>query len=636
MRRAYANVVLLEASHMTTDTALSAAEITDYFSTAPIKIRGNLKLRIPQVGAYHRVMEHFKISTEPAICVMPVGSGKSGTIGLLPYRMARGRVLVIAPNVEIKEGLLRSLSFDSRQECFFIDKDILTTNDCPEVAELKTGASVHDADAAHIVVTNIQQLSTPRWADSFPQDYFEMILVDEGHHAAAESWGNAFARFPQAKVVHLTGTPFRADGQDIPGVEVYRFKIVEAIINNYLKRPRFVEAEVEQITFSHEGEKQTFTLEQIHQNKDETWFSKGCALANECNKTIVDQSIELLETKRKSWGGHKIIASACNIGHAEKIVALYNARKVPATWVHSNMSPEQIKANKDAFHRGDFSVMVQVDMLGEGYDHPPISIAAVFRPYRSLNAFIQFIGRGLRWIPGLSPDDNLCHIVTHPGLNLTRMWEGFKSIDKADQELVRYIVGETTEEPKILQQADEIRQREPAAYMIVEDEVVKAFTDVPFLDQIEEAAIDQFMLEASDLGFDLEKLGLNRDKLLTALKEQKQFQHPANQIRVRKQEERELLNKQLNLDVRKAGALILQRLGMRFDGDDLVEHFPEEDENGNIAIVMRLVNRAVNGSVDQLRKTRKDWASAQYTAAMQNLGTQAEIVLQEITKRISG
>lgn len=621
---------------MTTETALSSQEITEYFGTAPIKVRGNLKLRIPQVGAYYRVIEHFKVSTQPAICVMPVGSGKSGTIGLLPFRLAKGRVLVIAPNLEIRDGLLRSLSFDSRQDCFYIDKNLLTTNDCPEIAELKTNASVHDADAAHIVIANIQQLSTPKWADSFPADYFDMILVDEGHHAAAESWGNAFARFPSAKVIHLTGTPFRADGQEIPGIEVYRFKIIEAIINNYLKRPRFVEANVEQITFTHNGEKQTFTLEQILSNRDETWFSKGCALADECNKTIVDQSIELLETKRKSWPGHKIIASACSISHAEKIVALYNARKVPATWVHSNMSAEEIKANKDAFHRGDFSVMVQIDMLGEGYDHPPISIAAVFRPYRSLNAFIQFIGRALRWVPGLAVDDNTCHIVTHPGLNLTRMWEGFKTIDKADQDLVRYIVGETQEEPSILKEADEIRQRQPGAYMVVEDEVVKAFTDMPFLDQIEEAAIDQFMTEATDLGFDLEKLGLNRDKLMTALKDQKQLQHPANQVRVRKQEERELLHKQLTIDVRKAGALILQRLGMRFDGDELVEHFPEEDENTSIAIVMRLVNRAVNASVDKEHKTRKEWSTAHYTAAMKNLGEQAEQVLQHVTTRING
>lgn len=152
----------------TADTALSAKEITEYFGSAQIKLRGNLKLRIPQVGAYYRVLEHFKISTEPAICVMPVGSGKSGTIGLLPFRQARGRVLVIAPNLEIRDGLLRSLSFDSRHECFYIDKDLLTTNDCPEIAELKTNASVHDADAAHIVIANIQQLSTPKWADSFP------------------------------------------------------------------------------------------------------------------------------------------------------------------------------------------------------------------------------------------------------------------------------------------------------------------------------------------------------------------------------------------------------------------------------------------------------------------------------------
>ena len=45
---------------------------------------------------------------------------------------------------------------------------------------------------------------------------------------------------------------------------------------------------------------------------------------------------------------------------------------------------------------GLLDVIVQVQMLGEGFDHPPLSVAAIFRPYRSLSPYIQFVGRVMR------------------------------------------------------------------------------------------------------------------------------------------------------------------------------------------------------------------------------------------------
>ena len=75
-------------------------------------------------------------------------------------------------------------------------------------------------------MTNIQQLAARngRWLENFPQDFFDLILVDEGHHNAAPSWQNVFARFPDARVVSLTATPFRADEQPIEGETIYRYR----------------------------------------------------------------------------------------------------------------------------------------------------------------------------------------------------------------------------------------------------------------------------------------------------------------------------------------------------------------------------------------------------------------------------
>ena len=51
-------------------------------------------------------------------------------------------------------------------------------------------ANIHDCTESDFVVTNIQQLvsSADRWLPQFPPDFFDMIVIDEGHHSAAESW----------------------------------------------------------------------------------------------------------------------------------------------------------------------------------------------------------------------------------------------------------------------------------------------------------------------------------------------------------------------------------------------------------------------------------------------------------------
>src|SRR5207247_2991225 len=98
-------------------------------------------------------------------------------------------------------------------------------SDGPVRSALDANANVHDAAAAHIVVTNIQQLSERdgTWLDRFPADYFDLVLVDEGHHNAAPSCERVFQRFAQARVISVTATPFRADEQPVEGDVIYRY-----------------------------------------------------------------------------------------------------------------------------------------------------------------------------------------------------------------------------------------------------------------------------------------------------------------------------------------------------------------------------------------------------------------------------
>src|SRR6185436_11166145 len=84
---------------------------------------------------------------------------------------------------------------------------------------------------------------------------------------------------------------------------------------------------------------------------------------------------------------------------------------------------------------GLIDAVVQVQMLGEGFDLSTLSVAAVFRPFRSISPYIQFIGRILRLANQTNPMPlaNLVYVVSHVGLNDERWWTDFTNFDRDDQ-----------------------------------------------------------------------------------------------------------------------------------------------------------------------------------------------------------
>src|SRR5579883_2716504 len=181
-------------------------------------IDANERLREPQQGAHRAAHEHFESSAAHATIQMPVGCGKTGVIATLPFGIATGRVLVIAPNVTIRQNIYEAVDISS-PKCFWKRCRVLGSLERGPYVALLDGpdANIHDCEKSHFVVTNIQQLasSADRWLPQFPPNFFDMILVDEGHHNAAPSWRRVFERFPRARVVSLTATPFRSDQQRV-------------------------------------------------------------------------------------------------------------------------------------------------------------------------------------------------------------------------------------------------------------------------------------------------------------------------------------------------------------------------------------------------------------------------------------
>lgn len=577
----------------------------DVFSASGVDIDNNDNLRRPQKGAYHAAHEFFSRSRDGnhAIVQLPVGCGKTGAMAILPFGISRGRVLVVAPNLIIRDNLQKNLD-SSRDNSFLRKMKVLKGQTGPNCATLDEQANIRDCDEAAIVVTNIQQLvsgAQSKWLNKLPPDFFDLILMDEGHHNVAPTWRDAIGYFPDAKIASFTATPFRADGQKVEGTRIYRFPVEDAIREGYVKDIASHRIEPKKITFTYRGESQTHTLEEVIKLKDKDWFSKGVALSPECNTGIVDHSITCMRELRNSGSAkHGIIAVACSIDHANAIRAMYEARSVNAEVVHSDLSEDIRRDVLSRLERGALDVIVQVQLLGEGADYPSLSVAAIFRPFRDLVPYVQFVGRIMRVIKQNSPGDidNRGYVVSHVGLNVDRWWQELKDLDEDDREFFTELAnsdrafllpggaGDSTPAPRRRFMPD----------MVVLEETIAHYIKDRFLAEEVGAIADDVIAAVQLRGLDLIELGITREELeskILAKSDSSTARGKVIEQPVQPQKERQLARQRLDERVRSGAKELLNELSISVTGRDLPRRFPQIGATNNLTAAVVLLNLQV-------------------------------------------
>ncbi|ERM20363.1 DEAD/DEAH box helicase [Brevibacillus laterosporus] len=404
-----------------------------YFTETSAFIMGNEELRLPQRHAYIKLKEAFKQTTNThKFVVLPTGTGKTGLIAIAPFGISEGRVLVITPNLVIREGI--SDTFDTRTSFNFWSerKVILDEEKLPGVYRYAGYSNTNDKrrvlnllNKADIVIANIHKVystkSRKALVNILDEDFFDMIIIDEAHHSAAESWLKTLEHFKAKKIIKLTATPYRADEKELDGEIVYKYELSDAISNGLVKNIVSEDYTTEKLEFIVDGK--VVNKETALDLMDKTWVTRSIAYSKQCSETIVEMSIKRLNEKRKlGKAHHQIIAVACSIDHAREIKYLYEQKGLSAAVVTSDQPEEAVDAIIE-YKKGQIDVLVNVNMLGEGFDHANISIAAIFRPFRTLSPYAQFIGRALRKIAN-SNDliDNIAHVIFHKELDLDELW----------------------------------------------------------------------------------------------------------------------------------------------------------------------------------------------------------------------
>lgn len=344
-----------------------------YFSTNynrinyPIATDAVKGLRNAQIGAIHAIGAHFTINKiEPALVVMPTGSGKTAVLNLSAYLLRAKRVLVISSSVMVRGQIVeefQTLKTLKGSNVFFSELE------CPQVKEIKSPIkSIEEWETLKEfdVVVGIPNSINEGINDEFrpPVDLFDLILVDEAHHVPAFTWTNVVKAFAGAKKIYFTATPFRRDKKEIEGKLAFIYPLSKAYEDRIF------------------GDIGYYPVITNNTNTD-------LAIALETEKVF--------NADKAAGFKHYIMVRTETKDNAEELTKLYQENTaLKLKKVDSTLSYSTIKKAIQKLKDGELDGIICVDMLGEGFDFPNLKIAAIHSPKKSLANTLQFIGRFAR------------------------------------------------------------------------------------------------------------------------------------------------------------------------------------------------------------------------------------------------
>ena len=226
---------------------------------------------------------------------------------------------------------------------------------------------------------------------------FDMIVVDESHHAAADTYLkviNAVKKDNEnVEVVGFTATPNRGDGKGLRSVFTncsHQIELTSLIREGFLVPPKayVVDVGVTEALGEVRRKGNDFDMEEV---------------AQIMNKRVINERVVDEWTERA--GDRKTVVFCSTIAHAQDLLDMFIEHDVNAEMVIGDTPREERRQILHDLEFGDVQVVVNVAVLTEGFDAPPVSCVVLTRPCSYKSTMVQMIGRGLRIIdPEIYPD----------------------------------------------------------------------------------------------------------------------------------------------------------------------------------------------------------------------------------------
>lgn len=340
-----------------------------------------------------RLLELLAVSRQKGhhrnLLVAATGTGKTVMAALdygrLRDELPRARLLFVAHRKEILEQAKATFCFALREPSF---GELCVDGKRPEEFE-------------H-VFASIQSL-TAKNTEHLAPDHFDVVIVDEFHHAAASSYETLLRKLAPRELLGLTATPERADGLDV--LEMFGGRIAgELRLWDAIEQHRLV-------PFVYYGIHDGLDLRKVPWKRSGGYEEQALSnvfCGNDAWARVVLQS---LEQHVDSVTESRVLGFCVSVSHARFMARVFQAAGVACAAVSGETSSEERAQTLRKLRSREINVLFSVDLFNEGVDIPEVDALLMLRPTQSATLFLQQLGRGLR----KSKDKSFCTVLDFVG-----------------------------------------------------------------------------------------------------------------------------------------------------------------------------------------------------------------------------
>ena len=308
------------------------------------------------------------LGIQRSLIISATGSGKTYLAAFDALNFGPKKLLYV-----VHEGSILRRSLETFQDVFGGQK----------VCGMYSGEA-KETEADFLFSTNVSMCKN---LDIFKKDEFDYIIIDECHHAVAETYKKIIDYFEPEFLLGLTATENRMDNKDV--VEIFdnnipfELRLRDAIINDLI------------VPFHYYGIRDELVDYGLSDSAERRLIAQ---MADTGNCEFIHQQIE---KHRKDGEKLKALAFCRNIQHARMMSENLGEYYKTEFLTGKNKTGERIRAFNDLQSDSkDLEILFAVDILNEGVDIPGVNMVLFLRPTESSTIFIQQLGRGLRKYPG--------------------------------------------------------------------------------------------------------------------------------------------------------------------------------------------------------------------------------------------
>lgn len=326
----------------------------------------------------------FRNAINSILAVLPTGGGKTVVFTYIAQKMSakKKRVLILVHRVELlRQTSAALLKFD-------VDHGMVNPLYTPNLDNFVQVASVQT------IIKRLNYFSAANWAP-------DLIIVDEAHHATAGSWRKIIEHFPQARILGVTATPIRSDGQGLGKQSGGMFdelvegpSVQQLIDEGYLVKPRIF------------GPPEAIDLSSV---KTSMGDYKKDELATAVDKPKITG--DAVAHYKELCPGTPAVAFCVSVAHAEHVAQQFRAAGFRFYAVDGTMDDDTRKKILGGLATGSVQGVCSCDLISEGTDIPAIGCAIMLRPTQSKGLYLQQVGRALRPCDG----KDFAYVLDHVG-----------------------------------------------------------------------------------------------------------------------------------------------------------------------------------------------------------------------------